>query len=125
MKNVKTLLIDSDEHSRYFLSYALKKSGIEYLVVLENGFNVLEKVKNQQFDLILTELMVSGIGGFELIKKIRSLSSYKDVPIIVVTTLVINNHIQKCFELGATDFIAKPFNLKDFIEKIKFYSNHS
>ncbi|PIP69207.1 hypothetical protein CO033_01045 [Candidatus Nomurabacteria bacterium CG_4_9_14_0_2_um_filter_32_10] len=124
MKKVRVLLVDKDEYSILFMTRLFKKMCIVDLVFTStsNGFEALDKIKNEQFSLILTELMVHPIGGFELIKKIRSLDSYKNVPILVVTATVTRRSKEESLAVGATDFIAKPFNdLKYFIEKMKSY----
>ncbi|MFA5827477.1 MAG: response regulator, partial [Candidatus Paceibacterota bacterium] len=118
MKEVRVLLVDKDECSVFFVTHLLKKNGFDDLVVVNNGFDALNQIKNQQFDLILTELMVPGIGGFELIKQVRLIPEYKNTTIITITTL--SHHREECFKVGATDFIIKPiFNSLEFIRRIK------
>jgi two-component system sensor histidine kinase/response regulator len=62
------------------------------------------------------------MNGFEATKKIRELEEYKNTPIIALTAFAMKGDREKCLEAGVTDYIPKPIDSKEFIEKVKYYT---
>ena len=100
----------------------LKKNNFESIVVVENGAEALEQVKKQKFDLILMDMQMPVMNGFEATEKIRQLTEYKDTPIIALTAFAMKGDREKCLDAGATDYIPKPIDSQEFIEKVKYYT---
>lgn len=123
MKDEKILLIDSDDVFINITLHLLKKNNLSNVVVVKSGAEVLSKIRAQDFDMILTEIMISPIDGLEIIKEIRKIESYKNVPIIVLSAFASNGDEKMCISNGATDFLQKPIHNQKLIEKIKFWSN--
>ncbi len=119
---VKILLVEDYKHSQIIVTRLLKKNGFEYIVVVENGVEALEKVKEQKFDLILMDMQMPIMNGFEATEKIRELPEYKDTPIIALTAFAMKGDREKCLDAGATDYIPKPIDSLEFIEKVKYYT---
>ncbi len=128
---MKKILVveDSKIILKKFVEY-LKISGYE-AVTAENGKEAVEKVQNECFDLILMDLMMPVMDGFEAIRRIRELKTLPFVPIIVISGLDTSSDIKKALDLGADEYVTKPidgvaFNarvqamlhLKDFYEKV-------
>jgi CheY-like chemotaxis protein len=90
--------------------------------VVENGAEALEQVKKQKFQLILMDMQMPVMNGFEATEKIRQLPEYKDTPIIALTAFAMKGDREKCLEAGATDYIPKPIDSQEFIEKVKHYT---
>jgi len=91
-------------------------------VVVENGQEALEQVKQQKYDLILMDMQMPVMNGFEATQKIRQLEEYKDTPIIALTAFAMKGDREKCLDAGATDYIPKPIDSQEFIQKVKYYT---
>ncbi|MBS3944719.1 MAG: response regulator, partial [Melioribacter sp.] len=63
------------------------------------------------------------MNGFEATEKIRQMPEYKNIPIIALTAFAMKGDREKCLESGATDYIPKPIDSKEFIDKVKYYTN--
>jgi putative two-component system response regulator len=105
-----TVLIVDDEYSgRQTLESVLDGDGYN-IVMAENGFEALEKARSIQPDVILLDIMMPGMTGFEVCQKIRSDPLVAEIPIIVLTALDDRDSLLKALKAGADDFIAKPFD---------------
>ncbi len=119
---VKILFAEDYKHSQIIVTRLLKKNGFEDIVVVENGEEALKAAQQEHFDIILMDMQMPIMNGFEAIEKIRQIPEYKDTPIISLTAFAMKGDREKCLDAGATDYIPKPIDSKEFIEKIKFYS---
>ncbi|MBK8946369.1 MAG: response regulator [Ignavibacteriae bacterium] len=119
----QTILMAEDyKHSQIIVTRLLKKSGFENVVVVENGEEALNICKKEKIDLILMDMQMPVMNGFEATQKIREIDGYQDTPIIALTAFAMKGDREKCLEAGATDYIPKPIDSKEFIEKVKYYT---
>ena len=119
---VKILLVEDYKHSQIIVTRLLKKNNFESIVVVENGQEALDAVKEQQYDLILMDMQMPVMNGFEATRKIRELNAYRDTPIIALTAFAMKGDREKCLDAGATDYIPKPIDSQEFIQKVKYYT---
>jgi CheY-like chemotaxis protein len=119
---IKILLVEDYKHSQIIVTRLLKKNNFENIVVVENGAEALEEVQKQKYDIILMDMQMPIMNGFEATEKIRQLPDYKDTPIIALTAFAMKGDREKCIEAGTTDYIAKPIDSQEFIEKVKHYT---
>ncbi|MBK7106874.1 MAG: response regulator [Ignavibacteriae bacterium] len=118
-----TILMAEDyKHSQIIVTRLLKKSGFENVIVVENGEEALNICKKEKIDLILMDMQMPVMNGFEATQKIREIEEYVDTPIIALTAFAMKGDREKCLEAGATDYIPKPIDSKEFIEKVKYYT---
>ncbi|MCB9250467.1 MAG: response regulator [Ignavibacteriales bacterium] len=118
-----TILMAEDyKHSQIIVTRLLKKNGYENVVVVENGEEALNICKKEKVDLILMDMQMPVMNGFEATGKIRELEGFADTPIIALTAFAMKGDREKCLEAGATDYIPKPIDSKEFIEKVKYYT---
>lgn len=122
---IKILFAEDYKHSQIIVTRLLKKNGFENVVVVENGEEALQTAKNDKFDLILMDMQMPIMNGFEATGKLREIPTYKETPIIALTAFAMKGDREKCLDAGATDYIPKPIDSKEFIEKVKFYLNAS
>jgi CheY-like chemotaxis protein/signal transduction histidine kinase len=122
--SVKILLVEDYKHSQIIVTRLLKKNNFESIVVVENGLQAYEQVQEQKYDLILMDMQMPVMNGFEATQKIRELDTYKDTPIIALTAFAMKGDREKCLEAGATDYIPKPIDSQEFIEKVKYYTEN-
>jgi len=121
-EGVKILLVEDYKHSQIIVTRLLKKNNFDSIIVVENGAEAVEAVKRQYFDLILMDMQMPVMNGFEATEKIRQLPNYKETPIIALTAFAMKGDREKCIEAGATDYIPKPIDSQEFIEKVKYYT---
>ena len=119
---VKILLVEDYKHSQIIVTRLLKKNKFESIVVVENGQEALDEVKVQKYDLILMDMQMPVMNGFEATQKIRQLDEYKNTPIVALTAFAMKGDREKCLEAGATDYIPKPIDSQEFIQKVKYYT---
>jgi CheY-like chemotaxis protein len=121
----KILMAEDYKHSQIIVTRLLKKSGFENIIVVENGEEALNICENDKIDLVLMDMQMPVMNGFEATGKIRELEGYADTPIIALTAFAMKGDREKCLEAGATDYIPKPLDSKEFIEKVKYYTQVS
>ncbi|MCF6319093.1 MAG: response regulator [Proteobacteria bacterium] len=117
MSNKHHILIVDDNHiNRQFFSMSLKKANIQ-TTAAEDGYEAIEFAKNNAFDLILMDIRMPGIDGYETTKQIRLLSNHQKTPIFATSAENIVKDKQQCFN----DFLLKPISPKLLIKKIRDY----
>jgi CheY-like chemotaxis protein len=119
---IKVLLVEDYKHSQIIVTRLLKKNNFDTIVVVENGAEAVEAVKKQKFDLILMDMQMPVMNGFEATERIRLMPEYKETPIIALTAFAMKGDREKCLEAGATDYIPKPIDSQEFIQKVKYYT---
>jgi len=107
--NLKILVVDDDEAMRVSFEKFLAKEG-HLAVIVENGAQALEKIRNRQFDLAFIDLKLPGIDGIELLKLIRAKNPRLDI--VIITGYGTVETAVEAIKLGAYDYIQKPFSLK-------------
>ena len=120
---VKILLAEDYKHSQIIVTRLLKKNNFENIVVVENGEEAVNMANKEHFDLILMDMQMPIMNGFEATEKLRQTEEYKETPIIALTAFAMKGDREKCLAAGATDYIPKPIDSKEFIEKVKYYTS--
>jgi len=112
----KILVIEDDPLIRETLEYSLKGAGFD-IETAESGIQGLTKAQEGKPDLILLDLLLPEIDGFEVCKRIREAD--EDVPIIMITALEDQRNKLKGFSVGADDYITKPFSIEELLARIR------
>jgi two-component system, OmpR family, response regulator len=114
-RSARILLVDDEQSIQTLLSYPLRKEGYD-VVQAADGREALDRFEEGQFDLVVLDLMLPKVDGLEVCRQLRSRSA---VPIIMLTAK--SEEIDKVvgLELGADDYITKPFSLREFSSRIK------
>ncbi len=89
------------------------------VLVAENGEDALENAKEEHPDLILLDVMMPGIDGFETCRQLKNNPQTQDIPVIFMTALSDTLEKVKGFELGAVDYVTKPFQQEEVLARIK------
>ena len=113
----KILLVDNELDIVEFLQYNLEKEGFEVLPAYD-GIQALEKLSENP-DLIILDIMMPKLDGFEVFRKIRENEKFKNIPIIFLTAKSGEVDEIKGLELGASDYIQKPISPKKLIARVK------
>lgn len=113
LKNLSVLLVEDNDINRLYASSILKTWECD-LAMAENGYVALEKIKNGKFDIVLMDLQMPVMDGYEATKAIRMQDPPKNkVPIIALTANATRNEIERCLSSGMDDCIPKPFTPED------------
>ena len=113
----KILLVDDEPDIVEFLKYNLEQNGYD-VIVGHDGLQALKKLSENP-DLIVLDIMMPHLDGYEVYQKIRENKKFRDVPIIFLTAKSCETDEIKGLELGASDFIQKPISPKKLIARIK------
>lgn len=117
-KNQKILVVDDQNLVRNLIVNLLVKEQYEVEQVT-SGKEALEKIEEYSYDLIITDIMMPEMDGYELCQKVKENENHKTVPIIIITSKNSVEDLSKAFEVGANDYIIKPFNSKELILRVK------
>jgi two-component system chemotaxis response regulator CheY len=116
------LIVDDSAVIRNSLCFLLENEGFE-VQTAANGVEGLEKAQTQQFDTIIADINMPKMHGYDLIREIRKKDTYKDVPIIIITTEEEAIDKKKGFEAGANLFLIKPTEPKKMVKYVKMFLN--
>ena len=122
LDNKKILIVDDDPRNIFVLASVLEDYGAE-IIEAENGEVALKKLETQAVDLILMDIMMPVMNGYEAIKKIRNSDKIKNIPIIATTAKSLKGDREKCMAAGANDYISKPIDYDVLITLIKAWTN--
>ena len=118
MKTKKILVIDDQPGNVILLQDRLIREGFHVLTAYD-GMSGIDRAKTEQPDLIILDVMMPGIDGFETSRQLSSSKETSHIPIIMVTALNSSEDTQKGFDCGATDYIKKPFNKIELLSRVK------
>jgi CheY-like chemotaxis protein/nitrogen-specific signal transduction histidine kinase len=115
----KLLLVDDTEENLDLLIEFLSKT--YDLSIALDGISALDRVEKDLPDLILLDIMMPNMDGYEVCQKIKANPLTKDIPIIFLTSRIDTDSIVKGFEIGAADYVTKPFNDKELLARVKVH----
>lgn len=119
MEPKKVLIVEDDEFLRSLNAKRLETEGFKVAVAVD-GQNAIDLIPKEMPNLIFLDLLLPGVDGFEVLKKIKSDPTTKDIPVIVFSNLGQKEDIEKARTMGASDFLVKAnFTLDDVVLKIK------
>jgi len=113
--SARILLVDDEESVQTLLSYPLRKDGYE-VISAQDGQEALERFAEARFDLVILDLMLPKLDGIEVCRRMRSRSQ---VPIIMLTAKDDEGDKVTGLEMGADDYITKPFSMREFRSRVK------
>lgn len=114
----KILIVDDEANILELLRYNLNKNGFE-VEEASTGEEALEKINNNKYDMAILDLMLPGIDGLEVLRTIRATEKIKNLPVIMLTAK--SEEIDKVIglELGADDYLCKPFGVHELLARMK------
>lgn len=108
MKSKRVLIVDDEEVIRKLLKVQLNKWGYE-VVETEDGVQATSKLESENFDLIISDIMMPNKDGWQLLKEVKSNPKTKNIPVLMLTAKDKDEDMFKGYELGATYYLPKPF----------------
>ena len=103
------LVVDDNEENRDVLARRLQKQG-HWAVTVPGGQEALDALADQPFDLVLLDIMMPGMDGYEVLSRIKSDPKTQRLPVIMISALDEMDSVVRCIEMGAADYLPKPFN---------------
>lgn len=112
------LVVEDQEDNRKIVRDLLSSNGIDVIEAI-NGIEGVTLAQTRFPDLILMDIQLPGIDGYEATRQIKANPNLKDIPIIVVTSYALSGDDQKAFEAGCDAYVAKPYSPRKLLTKIQ------
>jgi len=114
----KILVVDDNEMNRDMLSRRLARRGL-MVEVAEDGSRALEMIESGDFDLVLLDIMMPGIDGYEVLERVRREHGAMDLPIIMATARSESEDVVRALKIGANDYVTKPFDFPVVMARVR------
>lgn len=124
LKGTRILIAEDNQINVVLAKEFLRQWEVESDVA-ENGAIALQLIKTNDYDLVLMDLQMPEMDGYETTEQVRKIEKYKDLPIIALTASAMLNIQDRAFIVGMNDYISKPFNPDELYSKIKQYCRHN
>ncbi|WP_027849756.1 response regulator transcription factor [Marinospirillum minutulum] len=120
----KVLVVDDEPNIVLSLEFLMQQAGFDVTTALD-GESALALVNENPPDLVLLDISLPGISGFEVLEQLRNQPSFKRLPIVMLTAHGREVEREKGLALGADDYITKPFSTRQLVEKVQALLNES
>ncbi|MEO6720634.1 MAG: response regulator [Ferruginibacter sp.] len=121
LKNKNVLVVDDDIRNIYSITNALEEEGMN-CITAENGKVAVNIVKeNPNIDIVLMDVMMPEMDGYDATKEIRSISKFSKLPVIALTAKAMKGDREKCLSVGMSDYIAKPVNIEQLLSLMRVW----
>jgi len=104
------LIVDDNEDNRYTLTRRLRREGYANLTTADNGRQALDLIESQPCDLVLLDIMMPQMNGYQVLEHLKSNPALRQIPVIMISAVDELDSVVRCIELGAEDYLPKPFN---------------
>ncbi|XOV93321.1 MAG: response regulator [Bacteroidota bacterium] len=117
----KILIVDDDMRNVFALSKVLKEKGLD-IAKADNGMTALKALKgDESIDMVLMDIMMPEMDGYECMKEIRKMRHLKELPIIALTAKAMKDDRKKCIDAGANDYITKPVDIERLLSLMRIW----
>ncbi len=118
----RVLVVDDDMRNAFALSRLLKDKGLK-VSLARNGVKALEALEDpaNKFDLILMDIMMPEMDGYETMRRIRAQPRFKNLPILALTAKAMKGDLEKCLEAGANDYLSKPVDIEKLFSMLRVW----
>ncbi len=121
LKDKRILVVDDDMRNIYALSTVLENEGVEVLTAADGKESLEVLTNNNGIDLVLMDIMMLEMDGYEAMKRIRQELKFTDLPVIALTAKAMMGDREKCIEAGASDYISKPVDVPKLLSLIRVW----
>ena len=104
------LVVDDIEDNRFALSRRLARQGYLNVTTAADGRQALELLNSKPFDLVLLDIMMPNVNGYEVLAAMKASECLRHIPVIMISAVDEIDSVIRCIELGAEDYLPKPFN---------------
>jgi phosphoserine phosphatase RsbU/P len=109
-KGPRILVVDDNDDNRYTLTLYLDLEGYSSVETAQDGEEAIARLQTAEFDLVLLDVMMPKVDGYQVLTWIKDRPRLRDLPVIMISALNEMNSVIRCIELGAVDYLLKPFN---------------
>jgi CheY-like chemotaxis protein len=120
LRDKKVLIVDDDIRNVYSLTNALEPEGM-HCTTAENGKEALKALKQGLVDIVLMDVMMPEMDGYETTIEIRKIDKFKKLPIIALTAKAMKGDREKCLAVGMSDYISKPLNIERLLSLMRVW----
>jgi DNA-binding response OmpR family regulator len=114
----QVLIIEDEERIRNIIKVFIRNISLE-IDEAADGKEALDKIFNKKYDLIILDLMLPHVDGYEVLNQVRKDEEMSDIPVIITSALRSDKDILKGFKEGANYYIPKPFDAKEFVSSVE------
>ncbi|HEX3472913.1 MAG TPA: response regulator [Silvibacterium sp.] len=120
MSDISALIVDDSSVMRKIVERALRQAGLSLSEVFEaaNGVEALEVLRRKRVDLILSDINMPNMDGFELLHQLREQNLAPNVPVVLITTESSEDHVRNAIAAGAQGYIRKPFTAEQVKDRV-------
>ena len=104
------LVVDDNEDNRYTLTQRLKRQGYANVATAQDGREALDLLRTRPFDLVLLDIMMPEVNGYQVLAELKADDQLRHIPVIMISAVSELDSVIRCIELGADDYLPKPFN---------------
>ncbi|RJX35782.1 MAG: response regulator [Desulfurivibrio sp.] len=116
----KILVVDDNQDSRELVMKILGKKNYQLLEAYD-GEDALNKIMTEKPDLVLMDISMPKIDGYEVTRRVKAMEEYQDIPIVALTAHAMKGDCEKALAAGCKGYITKPINIREFSQQIKQY----
>jgi len=116
--NAKILVVDDVQANTVLMKAILTKSGYD-IITATNGLDTMKIVDAEKPDLIILDIMMAGMDGYEVLRTLRANDDTKNIPVVMVSALSDSKEIAKAYELGANNYITKPIVIPQLLKVVE------
>lgn len=117
----QVLVVDDNRINRSLLSALLERAGFLYVKAAEDGLQALKVMETFAPDLVLLDLMMPNLDGFETCRRLRADPRFQDIPVLAQSSLARSEDRVRAFEAGVTDYVTKPINALEFVARVRIH----
>ncbi len=114
----KILIVDDVSQNIQMIANILKEKGYQ-MAYAKSGRTAIEHTQSVSFDLILLDIMMPGMDGYEVCERLKQAHDTRDIPVIFLTAKTEPESILKAFQIGAADYVTKPFNSSELLARVR------
>ena len=116
----KILIVEDNEDNRELAVKVLRNKGFETVTAVD-GEEAIEKAVSEKPDLILLDISLPKLNGYEVAKRLKSMDEFKEIPIVAFTAHAMKGDREKVIVAGFEGYISKPINIREFPDQVKLY----
>ena len=121
LETARVMVVDDNRVNRHLLQAVLERGGIRRIEMAEDGNDALARMDGFQPDLILLDLMMPNLDGFEMCRRLRTNPAWRDLPVLVQSSLNRAEDRARAFAAGATDYVTKPINAVELLARVRIH----
>ena len=117
----RILVVDDTDFNRTLIGALLNEAGFQNVVYAKDGFDALAQIAAEAPDLLILDIMMPGMDGFEVCRRLRADHAYADLPVLVQTALSSSDDRNRAFAAGTTDLISKPLDRAELVARVRIH----